>query len=171
MRVQRIQLENEHDLSFELFDDEDQPIPMVSGFMKHLRARGCSPNTLSAYAYDLLHFMSFLQEQRLSYEEFRPPHALLFLEYLSELPSKKAARRKGRGLYIRDSFTLSSPSAHRLEHDHLFKVVQRLNRILDRKLLLIYTLPVSSIQCSNHQILIANDFRVENGENSRNNLI
>src|SRR6266478_2304294 len=108
MQVRRIQLDNEHDISFELLDDDDQSIPVVSGFMRHLRARGCSPNTLSAYAYDLLHFMSFLQEQQLTYHEFRPPHALLFLEYLSQLPSKKAARRKGRGLYIRDSFTLSS---------------------------------------------------------------
>ena len=52
MRVRRIQLENEHDLSFELLDDDDQPIPIVSSFMRHLRARGCSPNTLSAYAED-----------------------------------------------------------------------------------------------------------------------
>src|SRR5229473_1900855 len=67
--------------------------------------------------------------------------------------------------------SLSSPSTHWLEYDHFFKVVQRLNRILDRKLLLIYTLPVSSIHCSNHQIFMANDFRVENSKNSRNNLI
>ncbi|HEX6553590.1 MAG TPA: tyrosine-type recombinase/integrase [Ktedonobacteraceae bacterium] len=111
MRVQRIQLDNEHEISFELFDDENQPIPMVSGFMKHLRARGCSPNTLSAYAYDLLHFMSFLQEQQLTYDEFRPPHALLFLEYLSELPSKKAARRLG---LVLSTTTSDGASATRL---------------------------------------------------------
>src|SRR5207247_11135218 len=67
------------------------------GFRLH-EASSCArmfPNTLSAYAYDLLHFMNFLQEQQLTYDEFRPPHALLFLEYLSELPSKKAARRLG----------------------------------------------------------------------------
>ena len=95
MRVRRIQFDNEHDLSFELLGDDDQAIPVVSGFMRHLRARGCSPNTLSAYAYDLLHFMQFLQEQQLPYLEFRPPHALLFLEYVSQLPSRKAARRLG----------------------------------------------------------------------------
>ena len=50
MRVRRIQLDNEHDISFELLDDDDQSIPVVSGFMGHLRARGCSPNRLSAYA-------------------------------------------------------------------------------------------------------------------------
>ena len=71
--------------------------------MRHLRARGCSPNTLSAYAYDLLHFMSFLKEQQLSYHEFRPPHALLFLEYLSQQPSRKPARRLGLVLSTRTS--------------------------------------------------------------------
>src|SRR5260370_3110632 len=95
MRVRLFQLDNEHDFSFELLDDDNQPISIVSGFMRHLRARGCSPNTLSAYAYDLLHFMQFLQEQQLPYLEFRPPHALLFLEYVSQLPSRKAARRLG----------------------------------------------------------------------------
>ncbi len=50
MRVQRVQLTNEHDVSFELLDDDNQPILIVSGFMRHLHARGCSPNTLSAYA-------------------------------------------------------------------------------------------------------------------------
>src|SRR5436305_14356394 len=95
MRVHRVPTSSNHDVTFELLDDDDRPVAVASGFMRHLRARGYSPNTLSAYAYDLLHFMSFLQEQRLTYDEFRPPHALLFLEYLSELPSKKTARRLG----------------------------------------------------------------------------
>src|SRR6266566_8161340 len=111
MRVQRIQLNNEQDISFELLDDNNFPIPVVSGFMRHLRARGCSPNTLSAYCYDLLHFMSFLQEQRLTYQEFRPPHALLFLEYMSELPSQKAAHRLG---LVLSTTTAAGGSATRL---------------------------------------------------------
>jgi integrase len=63
--------------------------------MRHLRARGCSPNTLSAYAYDLLHFMTFLNEQQITYQKFTPPHALLLLDYLTALPSRKQARRLG----------------------------------------------------------------------------
>jgi len=93
MRVQRIQQSSRQDLSFELLDDNDHPIPAVSGFMRHLRARGCSPNTLSAYAFDLLHFMRFLQEHQLTVQEFTPAHALTFLEYLSTLPSHKRAQR------------------------------------------------------------------------------
>lgn len=95
MRVQRIQQSSRQDLSFELLDDDDHPIPAVSGFMRHLRARGCSPNTLSAYAFDLLHFMRFLQERQLTVQEFTPVHALTFLEYLSTQPSRKRAQRLG----------------------------------------------------------------------------
>lgn len=51
------------------------------------------PFPLSAYAYDLLHFMTFLKEQQLTYLDFSPRHALLFLEYLSMLPSRKRAQR------------------------------------------------------------------------------
>ncbi len=93
MRVHHIRKDNDHDETFELLDDDGQAIPVVAGFLRHLRARGCSPNTLSAYAYDLLHFMTFLKEQQLTYLDFAPRHAFLFLEYLSMLPSRKSAQR------------------------------------------------------------------------------
>lgn len=95
MRVHRIQLSRGNDLSYALLDENDHPISVVSDFMQYLRARGFSPNTLSAYAYDLLHFMTFLQAQQLTYQEFSPPHAVAFLEYLSTLPSRTQARRLG----------------------------------------------------------------------------
>ena len=93
MRVHHIRRDNDHDETFELLDDDGQAIPVVAGFLRHLRARGCSPNTLSAYAYDLLHFMTFLKKQQLTYLDFSPRHAFLFLEYLSILPSRKRAQR------------------------------------------------------------------------------
>src|SRR5713226_4503287 len=92
MRVHHIRRDNDHDETFELLDDDGQAIPVVAGFLRQLRARGCSPNTLSAYAYDLLHFMTFLKEQQLTYLDFSPRHAFLFLEYLSMLPSRKIAQ-------------------------------------------------------------------------------
>src|SRR5258706_10728073 len=92
MRVRRVQLNHKNDITFELLDEHDQPIPTVSGFMRHLRARGCSPNTLSAYAFDLLHFMRFLQQHQLTVQDFTPASALLFLEYLSTLASRKAGQ-------------------------------------------------------------------------------
>ncbi len=93
MRVHHIRRDHDHDETFELLDDDDQTIPVVAGFLRQLRARGCSPNTLSAYAYDLLHFMTFLKEQQLTYLDFSPRHAFLFLEYLSMFPSRKRAQR------------------------------------------------------------------------------
>ncbi|SRR6266852_4665087 len=95
MRVQRVRYRPDHDGTFELLDDADQPILVVSRFLRHLHARGSSPNTLSAYAYDLLHFFSFLAQQQLTYQEFTPSHAWLLLEYLRTLPSRKPAQRFG----------------------------------------------------------------------------
>src|SRR6266487_503690 len=93
MRVQRTHLRESNEPFFELINESGQPIPIVSGFLRHLRTRGYSPNTLSAYAYDLLHFMTFLSEEHLSYQEFTPARSLQFLEYLFTLPSRRQAQR------------------------------------------------------------------------------
>jgi integrase len=93
MKVQRIFLDGTNDISFELLDHADHPIAVVTKFMQHLRARGYSPNTLSAYAHDLLHFMTFLELHHLQYETFTPASAVDFLEYLHTLPSRRPARR------------------------------------------------------------------------------
>jgi len=80
MRVHRVQVSSANDVLFEILDDAGHPIEAISSFMRHLRARGCSPNTLSAYCYDLMHFLTFLKEQQLSYQDFTPPRALTFVE-------------------------------------------------------------------------------------------
>jgi integrase len=108
MRVRRVPLGRSNEISFELLDDEGAPIEVVSGFMRHLRARGYSPHTLSAYIYDLLHFTLFLKEQRLTFQEFAPTHALTFLQYLSALPSKKRAQRLDLVLCTTDGETSST---------------------------------------------------------------
>ena len=79
----------------ELLDDADHPLVVVSHFLHHLSARGYSPNTISAYAYDLLHFTRFLSQQPLTFEEFTPAHSLAFLDYLSHVPSRGQAQRVG----------------------------------------------------------------------------
>lgn len=78
MKVQRIKGGDHGDVSYRLLDAANQPIEAVSDFMRHLQARGFSPNTQAAYAYDLLHFMSFLEQHQLSYLDFTPSHALDF---------------------------------------------------------------------------------------------
>ncbi len=93
MRVQHVQASG--GVFVELLDDADQPFVVVSQFLHHLSARGYSPNTISAYAYDLLHFTQFLSQQLLTFEEFTPAHSLAFLDYLSHIPSRGQAHRAG----------------------------------------------------------------------------
>src|SRR5258708_28394108 len=118
MRVQRHQLSSANDLSYTLLDENDHPIPVVSDFMQHLRARGYSPNTLSAYCYDLLHFLTFLTQQHLTYQEFTPAHAWAFLEYLREVSSRKRVQRLGVALCTtvegQPATRLSPPSIYRI---------------------------------------------------------
>jgi integrase len=91
MRVQRRQ--QDESVSFELLDDQDHPVTEVAGFLRHLGARGCSPNTLSAYAYDLLHFFRFLTLHGLTLDAFGPAESLALLEYLRQVPSRQPAQR------------------------------------------------------------------------------
>src|SRR5260370_14370519 len=61
--------------------------------MSHLHARDCSRNPLAAFAYHLLHFLSFLQQRHLAFLEFTPVQALDLLAYLRARPSRKPAQR------------------------------------------------------------------------------
>lgn len=68
-------------------------------FLRHLTARGYSPNTVSAYAHDLQHFMRFLIANRLAIEDFVSSKAIDLLRYLREVPSQRAQSRQ-RGLSL-----------------------------------------------------------------------
>ncbi len=82
----------------ELVDEAGSPVPTVSVFLRHLVARGCSPNTVRAYAHDLLHFWRFLAQQNLTWDVFAARHALALLEHLRSLPSRRYAHRLELGL-------------------------------------------------------------------------
>jgi integrase len=90
MRVRR---QRDGSVVVELLDDAGEPVAVVSAFLRHLVARNCSPNTVTAYAHDLRHLWTFLATQGLSWHEFRPPHALEFLTYLRSVPSHHPRRR------------------------------------------------------------------------------
>lgn len=98
MQVRRLQSGPDNSLSFELLGDSLQPIEAVSGFLRHLAARGYSPNTLQAYAYDLLYFFRFLSEGELTWSDFTPAHSFAFLEYLRRVASQKKVQRLGLSL-------------------------------------------------------------------------
>jgi len=97
MRVRRGGGQGAGDLAVELLDDAGQPVAVVSSFLRHLAARGCSPNTVEAYAYDLGHFWRFLGTRGLSWQ-FWPAHALELLEALRVTPSSRRAQRLGLSL-------------------------------------------------------------------------
>ncbi|SRR5258708_5494175 len=92
MRVQRVKQPTGR-VSFELLDDANLPVPEVSGFLRYLESRDYSPHTISAYAYDLLHFSRFLAQEGLTYAEFRPAHALALVAYLRAQPVRRPVQR------------------------------------------------------------------------------
>jgi hypothetical protein len=51
MKVQHAKRSDNQAIPCTIVDDGEQPIEVVSGFMRHLHARGFSPNTLAAYAF------------------------------------------------------------------------------------------------------------------------
>jgi len=95
MRVRRVSQPAADGIAVEVLDDGGQPIDAITGFMRYLAARDCSPNTQAAYAYDLVHFTRFLHEHELTYTDFTPPWSLQLLAYLREIPSHGCAQRLG----------------------------------------------------------------------------
>ena len=79
MRV-RWQFDDKGSRQVELLDEDGEPIEVVSGFLRFLAARDCSPNTLVSYAYDLRHLWRFFARDGLTWEEFAPRHSIAFLE-------------------------------------------------------------------------------------------
>jgi len=94
MRVQRVVCAGTK-TSVRLIDEDGLPVAVVAEFLAHLDARDCSPNTVRAYAYDLLHFWRFLQEQGWGWQDFTAPRALALLGYLRAVVSAAPAQRLG----------------------------------------------------------------------------
>ncbi len=92
VRVQR-QRQDDGSFAVELLDHDDEPVEVVSQFLRHLAARGCSPNTITSYAYDLRHLWIFLTKRELAWDEFRAPHSVQLLEYLRSVPSRRPRQR------------------------------------------------------------------------------
>lgn len=88
MKVEKIPTEKVRKPGFLLLDDEGQSIEEVEGYLSYLVACGSSPNTVQAYAYDLLHFYRFLNERSVGWEAFTPALSLDFFEHLSKMPGR-----------------------------------------------------------------------------------
>ncbi len=92
MKVVKVVAAGEVMPAFALRDDSGADVEVVGAFLRHLAARNCSPNTVSAYAYDLLHLWRFFADRQITYEDFTPPVAVSFLEYLRNVPSRRQAQ-------------------------------------------------------------------------------
>lgn len=87
----------------ELLDVDGKPVEVVSGFLRFLAARDCSPNTLVSYAYDLRHLWCFFDSSGLSWDRFGPPDSIALLEYLRSVPSRRPRRRMTLSVVTIDS--------------------------------------------------------------------
>ena len=76
----------------EVLDEAGEAVPVLGDFLAHLAARGCSPNTVLAYGYDLGHLWRFLGAARLRWEALTPERAVDLLLHLRTTP----ARRRGQ---------------------------------------------------------------------------
>jgi integrase len=74
-----------------------EAVPVVREFLDYLLARGCSPNTVTAYAFDLRHLWTFLEASGLRWEQMRPHHAIGLLAHLRTVPVSRR-RRTGPSL-------------------------------------------------------------------------
>jgi integrase len=77
----------------DLLDEDGEPVEVVSGFLRFLAARDCSPNTLVSHAYDLRHLWRFFDRDGLTWAEFAPRHSIALLEYLRSVPSRRPRQR------------------------------------------------------------------------------
>lgn len=123
LKVERVPQGASRKIRFRLLGEDGMPIEEVDAFMGYLAARGCSPNTLSAYAYDLLHFYEFLGERAVSWEEFSPALSLEFLEYSRKAPSRNGRTRRLQPALVADERTPDGYPATRLSAETVNRVI------------------------------------------------
>ena len=77
-----------------IVDGDQNIIEPATRFLTYLFARGCSPNTISSYAYDLIHLWRFLNVKGLSWDSLTPARGVELLVYLRSVPSKRKGADK-----------------------------------------------------------------------------
>jgi integrase len=89
----RVQIARADGREVQLLDDDGCPVPAVDGYLRYLGARGCSPNTVRSYAYDLLHLWRFLEHAGLAWDDLRPRSSMDLLAFLRVEPTRSKAQR------------------------------------------------------------------------------
>ena len=99
-----------------LIDDAGEEVPAVSGFLLGVLARGCSPNTAAAYAYDLKRFYQFLGAAELTVEGFTTAHSIEFITYLR---NSIASRGRAAGAALSSATINRTLAAVSMFYEHL----------------------------------------------------
>ena len=71
------------------------PIPIATDFLAYVSLRGCSPNTVLAYAYDLAHLWRFFASDGLNWDHLTPDRAPELLIYLQSVRSARCGLPAG----------------------------------------------------------------------------
>ncbi|MDE8346622.1 MAG: tyrosine-type recombinase/integrase [Acidocella sp.] len=75
-----------------LSDEDGASAGPICRFLAYLTAKGYSPNTVLAYAHDIVHLLTFLTSQHIDWTEFSAERSVDFLLYLRSTPSKRRHR-------------------------------------------------------------------------------
>ena len=97
-----------------LADSDGTPVVPVDRFLAHVLAAGGSPNTASAYGYDLRYVFEFFAERDLDWLQFRPALALELLGWLRRRPSSRPAQRLGLAQAVPQGRLLSMATVSRV---------------------------------------------------------
>lgn len=98
----------------ELLDDSDLPVAEVDAFLRLLVAKDYSPNTVRAYAFDLLKLFRFFEEHDLAPAAFTPARAVEFLTWLRQSGSTSPAQRRALAGVAGDGRRLSGHTCNRV---------------------------------------------------------
>ncbi len=114
MRVVRVMNPDAGEPAVQLVDDEGRSVEETAMFLRTLTVRRFSPNTVRAYAYDLLKLMVFLDERGLSVQQFTPARAVDFLVTLRRTPSRGRAQRLDLAATTEGGRLLSARTCNRI---------------------------------------------------------
>jgi site-specific recombinase XerD len=114
MRVVKRAPERAGEPDVALVDDSGAVVSEVSAFLRSLAARDYSPNTIRAYAYDLMKLLQFLDDRGAGLGDFSPVLATEFLAWLRAQSSTGRAQRNQLGLVSSQGRRLSARTCNRV---------------------------------------------------------
>lgn len=100
--------------SVALHDGDGAAVAPVCRFLQHILDSGGSPNTASAYGFDLKNLFEFLEETGTDWQDFGPAIALDFLGWLRKRPSRRPAQRLGLAVTGSEGRLLAAATAARV---------------------------------------------------------